>query len=793
MIKIPSPRVDLPALPGADDALPASADRGLHVFPAGCSRRRVLESLFRVAAIANPVGTRLLALSALPGGTGMSVDLQPLRAQVGRVMDAMAVLGEPFSDAERARIDAAANFPDETRGVDEIQRLLDPRCLLVIRINPESRVSVTRGGAPARLVEQGWRAFLVKVQNEAGVTGVLTAESPQGRPVYRRGTGLSMAPQSVLPADIADRWLVIESYGEKPLERELSGLALEYRIVQLYSREAGRREAQIGAAVGAGSEDIGFRNRTAVLFDIAPSRDLTIRVRDELGRPTTASFVIRDGAGRVYPARPKRLAPDFFFQNQIYRADGESVRLPAGEFTVVTGRGPEYIPETRTVTLTSAANAPLDVALRRWIDPTTRGWYSGDHHIHAAGCSHYESPTEGVKPEDMMRHVLGEALSIGAVLNWGPSYYFQRQFFEAKDNTLSTSSTKLRYDLEVSGFPSSHCGHLVLLRLREQDFPETRQIEDWPSWDLPILRWAKAQGAIVGFAHSGWGLEVAAREVPNYEMPKFDGIGANEYIVDVTHDVVDFISAADTPYPFELNIWYQTLNCGFRTRISGETDFPCISDERVGAGRSYVHLPEGLAYDAWCEGVRAGRSYVSDGFTHILEFAISGQEAGTRESELRLSRPGTVHATATVACLLPEKPEGSGKLDLARKPYWTPEHARRTGSRAVTIEAVVNGLPVASADVAADGALRDISFEIPISQSSWVALRVLGSAHTNPMFVVIGDRPIRASKQSAEWCLAAVDQCWSQKAPHIRGTERDAASHAYDQARAQYRQILSES
>ena len=58
-------------------------------------------------------------------------------------------------------------------------------------------------------------------------------------------------------------------------------------------------------------------------------------------------------------------------------------------------------------------------------------------------------------------------------------------------------------------------------------------------------------------------------------MPGFDGIGANEFIVDVTHpDTVDFISAGDTPYVWELNIWYHTLNAGFRTRISGETDFP---------------------------------------------------------------------------------------------------------------------------------------------------------------------------------------------------------------------------
>jgi hypothetical protein len=30
---------------------------------------------------------------------------------------------------------------------------------------------------------------------------------------------------------------------------------------------------------------------------------------------------------------------------------------------------------------------------------------------------------------------------------------------------------------------------------------------------------------------------VASEELPNYEIPPFDGIGANEYIVDVTHDV----------------------------------------------------------------------------------------------------------------------------------------------------------------------------------------------------------------------------------------------------------------
>jgi hypothetical protein len=132
------------------------------------------------------------------------------------------------------------------------------------------------------------------------------------------------------------------------------------------------------------------------------------------------------------------------------------------------------------------------------------GWYSGDHHVHAAGCLHYESPTEGVLPQDMIRHILGEGLNIGAILTWGPAYYYQKQFFEGRDHKLSDRDHLMHYDVEVSGFPSSHAGHLVLLRLKDQDYPNAKVLDDWPTWNLPILQWAKSQGAVVGYAHTGW-------------------------------------------------------------------------------------------------------------------------------------------------------------------------------------------------------------------------------------------------------------------------------------------------
>jgi hypothetical protein len=435
--------------------------------------------------------------------------------------------------------------------------------------------------------------------------------------------------------------------------------------------------------------------------------------------------------------------------------------------------------------------------LKRWIHCAARGWWSGDHHIHAAGCSHYESPTEGVTPEDMMRHVLGEDLNVGCCLSWGPCWYHQKRYFEGKVHALSTPHNILRYDVEVSGFPSSHAGHICLLRLKEQDYPGTKLIEDWPSWDLPIFRWAKRQGAVVGFAHSGWGLDVGATsELPNYIVPPMNGIGANEYLVDVALDGCDFISTVDTPAIWELNIWYHTLNCGFRARVSGETDFPCIYGERVGIGRSYVYLGDKLDFGAWCEGIKNGRSYVSDGKSHLLDFSVNGLAVGLKKSEVRLDRAGPVEVKASVAALLEQKPtSATEKIRTAKwnqRPYWDLERARIEGTQRVPVEVVVNGRAVAKAEINANGKEQPVSFKVPIEHSSWVALRILGSSHTNPVFVLVDGKPIRASKRSAEWCLKGIDQCWKHKEKQIRVAERPAAQKAYDQARQVYKAVLGE-
>jgi hypothetical protein len=721
-------------------------------------------------------------------------ELQPLVAEVKRLMETLDYLGVPLKPTDKEALEKAVDLSESNQALAKIQAVLDSYCLFDVHINPESRVKVAQGPTKAELQELGWRSFLVKVRNEAGVTAQLKAESPNAMPVYTRSSGDPSPKETVKGSDVAQRWLDLGTFDRAPLKPQLSGLELEYRIIQLYSRDAGKREAKISFNVGQGTQDIGFRNDVDVLFSCLPSSEVTLHVLDENGKPTTGSFIIRDQQAHVFPSQVKRLAPDFGFHPQIYRSDGEKLKLPAGSYTVEFSRGPEYLVKSQEIKVVEGQPQTFTFRLERWIDPAKMSWYSGDHHIHAAGCLHYENPTQGVFPQDMMRHILGEALNVGCVLTWGPCYYFQKQFFEGQVNKLSTAENLMRYDLEVSGFPSSHAGHLVFLRLKEQDYPGTKKIEDWPTWDLPILKWGKTQGAVVGFAHSGWGLTLKSDSLPTYEMPPFDGIGANEYIVDVVHDAVDFISTVDTPSIWELNIWYHTLNSGFRARISGETDFPCIYGERVGLGRVYVKLKDQLDYEAWVNGVRDGHSYVSDGKSHLMDFTVNEVMVGTQGSEVKLGRPGTVRISSKVAARLDDQPnEAVRGRPYDQKPYWDIERARLANSREVPVEVIVNGRAVAKKNILADGSVRDVKFDIPIEYSSWVALRILPTSHTNPIFVVVADKPIRASRKSAEWCLKAVDQCWSQKVAKISSQERSEAERAYDRARQVYRQILAES
>jgi hypothetical protein len=755
---------------------------------------------------------------------------QPLAANTGRLLEALQFLGAPLSAETTTALKAAITVRDARK----IQELLDPQVLLQITINPESRVKVARGPAAATLQQGGSVPVLVKVLNESTVKKALHITSPQAGPIFAGGGSRNAKADK-------NHFLDVEIYTKRPMTEQLSGLNVEYAIALISSSEAGKREATIGFDVGQGTQDLGFRAEVPVLFDIHPAVPVRLSVTDFDGQPTTGRFTFRDRASRVYPPKAKRLAPDFFFQDQVYRPDGGSLLLPPGEYTMTYGRGPEYAQRERHITVPEKGEAQVAVKLERWFNAADYGFYSGDHHIHAAGCAHYTNPTEGVFARDMFLHVKGEGLNVGCNLTWGPCYEFQRQFFEPTINKLSEPFTVIKYDVEISGFGSQALGHVCLLNLRDQTYPgsDGTKTRGWPTWTTPAMRWAKAQGAVTGYAHSANGLafqpqdivreakrllaeldadkdgrispEEAAKglmpedfkaidsqgkgylteedlrksigrvigRLPNYAIPPMNGIGAQEICVTTAQGLCDFISAMDTARVPEWNCWYHILNCGFPLKASGETDFPCISGSRVGQGRVYVHLGkvDRVDFAAWCEGVAKGRSYISDGYAHAPKFTVGGKAPGY--GDVTLDKPGTVAVKAKVAF-------------AAEAPLGTSVGAFLPREKTRRVELVVNGAAVASKEVPADNKVHEIAFEVPIERSSWVAIRQFPQLHTNPVNVLVAGKPVRASRRSAQWCATMIEKLWSVRGPGIAAAERGEAEKTFRRAAEAYRKIAAE-
>ncbi|MBA4054527.1 MAG: hypothetical protein C0490_07440, partial [Marivirga sp.] len=191
-----------------------------------------------------------------------NVEPQPLLAQAMRVSEALTFIGSSLPAESIGQLQALGNSPIAKETVIKVQEILDPYCLAMVEINPESRVKVVQGPARPVLMQEGWSSFLVKVNNQAHITASLVAESPNALPVLHRSTNdHRMKPKNKLtPGDLDNRFLELIMYRDRPLHANLSGLGLEYAVIQIYSKAKGQKEAKLGFNVGQGSQDIGFRN-----------------------------------------------------------------------------------------------------------------------------------------------------------------------------------------------------------------------------------------------------------------------------------------------------------------------------------------------------------------------------------------------------------------------------------------------------------------------------------------------------------------------------------------------------
>ena len=75
----------------------------------------------------------------------------------------------------------------------------------------------------------------MKIHNEAGVTAPPAVSSPNALPLHKRSTAAKKPENVIPPQEVENRWLDVSLNTEQPLAKNLSGLPLEYRVIELYN------------------------------------------------------------------------------------------------------------------------------------------------------------------------------------------------------------------------------------------------------------------------------------------------------------------------------------------------------------------------------------------------------------------------------------------------------------------------------------------------------------------------------------------------------------------------------
>jgi hypothetical protein len=296
---------------------------------------------------------------------------------------------------------------------------------------------------------------------------------------------------------------------------------------------------------------------------------------------------------------------------------------------------------------------------------------------------------------------------------------------------------------------------MTLVNLRKLVEPLMTGFADTTNpWDVPtnsdIADHAHLQGGHVNYTHPA----------QNPADPYGTAYSAKSLPVDVALGRIDSIDI-NQQYEGTVPLWHRLLNCGFRIPASGGTDcfLNRIQSGLPGSSRAYVRIPGEFSYEGWIRGLRAGRTFVTNG--PMLEF-----DAG---AVVRLDGAGDVPVKATAASLTP--------IDR--------------------FEIVANGDVVGEGTVAPDKRSATLDQAVKFTRSGWVSVRVRAGgrfqAHSSPIYVEVAGKPA-GSKADAEYFLAWIDRLEAQLRKRDRIPSDALKTHVAGQleaAREVYRKIAA--
>jgi hypothetical protein len=388
----------------------------------------------------------------------------------------------------------------------------------------------------------------------------------------------------------------------------------------------------------------------------------------------------------------------------------------SGLTDIVVERGTEYIPLHRQIDLRGCEAMEVELPLERWIDLRGQGWYPGNTHIHYDEGE--QRPDERLRIEPRAHDLDLAALSI---LEKRGLAYASNKYRAGVLEEFSSPGHIIECGEEArhnEGLFSPGYGHVLLLRLRDYVEPISRgmlqsdQAPDFPPLTLACAA-TRQQGGVVIWAHNGSGLEA----------PIAAALGE-----------VDAINLFDYYWMEpEYAVWYHLLNCGLCLPASTGSDWFICNHNRV-----YVLIDGEFGYDAWWEGLLAGRTFVTNG--PALFFSVEGQG------------PGETLGTSPASKLA---------LAVTWKSHWPIQ----------SLDVIHNGAVIAHRDFQAGNQGGSWELQITPDDAGWLAVRCAATqrdsfdqplfAHTSPVYLSGKQSPGQARRASATYLLQSVDDALS--------------------------------
>ena len=327
-------------------------------------------------------------------------------------------------------------------------------------------------------------------------------------------------------------------------------------------------------------------------------------IRDAVsGAPVAAKvYVLSSSGSPVHPADSiMKVGPGVPF---FYCSGEFSLNVPRGSTDILVERGTEYKPLHQVVSIPSRGAVEVELLLQRWVDLPALHWYPGNTHIHYNELE--EKPDERLRLDPEVNDLSVTAVSIlqrGEIPYASNKYPIGFMTDFSTDHRLVDCGEESRHNAHHGGY-----GHVMLLNLRNLVEPVSRgDLVSAFDPDYPPLCYAcddaRTQGGLVLWCHNGNGMEA----------PVAAALGK-----------LDAFNLFDPSWKeLEYDIWYHLLNCGIPLPASTGSDWFICSNNRV-----YVHSGEEFNYASWLEGLRAGRTFITNG--PALFLAVDGQQPGGR-------------------------------------------------------------------------------------------------------------------------------------------------------------------